>query len=91
MRPVQKRLTRLAGLRRIKFHEIRHSFASQLVMNGVPLKAVQELLGHADMTMTLRYSHLAPNVHYDAISTLLSENGLENGPTEENEAKLGVI
>jgi len=54
------RHTRAAGLPEIRFHDLRHSFASQLVMAGVPLAGVKELLGHADIKMTMRYSHLAP-------------------------------
>jgi integrase len=54
---------RRAGLRRIRWHDTRHSFASQLTSAGVPLRQVQEYLGHSTitMTMTMRYAHLAPN------------------------------
>ncbi|MGH7285169.1 MAG: tyrosine-type recombinase/integrase, partial [Polyangiaceae bacterium] len=52
---------RRAGLREIRWHDIRHSFASQLVSEGVPLRQVQDYLGHSTITMTMRYSHLAPN------------------------------
>ncbi len=55
-----KRATQAAGLPKIAFHDLRHSFASQLVMEGVPLVAVQQYLGHADLKTTMRYAHLSP-------------------------------
>jgi integrase len=64
------RATRKAGVERIRFHDMRHSFASQLVMAGVPLKAVQEYLGHADLSMTMRYAHLSPTAKQDFIACL---------------------
>lgn len=42
------------------WHTLRHTYASQLVMRGVPLRAVQDLLGHASIKQTERYAHLAP-------------------------------
>ena len=59
-----------AGLRRIRWHELRHSFASQLMMAGAPLRQVQEWLGHSTITMTMRYSHLAPGGNSALISAL---------------------
>jgi site-specific recombinase XerD len=61
---------RKAGLREIGWHTLRHTFASHLVMAGVTLKAVQELMGHATIEMTLRYAHLAPGVTRDAVAAL---------------------
>ena len=49
---------------------MRHTFASHLVMRNVPLKAVQELLGHSTIEMTMRYAHLSPDVRLDAVTRL---------------------
>ena len=62
---------RRAGLgKRITTHGLRHTFASHLVMRGASLKAVQELLGHESIEMTLRYSHLTPDVKREAVQLL---------------------
>ncbi len=52
------------------FHDLRHTFASQLVMKSVDLTTVKELLGHKDIKMTLRYSHLSQAHVRQAISVL---------------------
>jgi integrase len=54
------RFVKRAGLSDCTWHTLRHTYASQLVMRGVPLRVVQELLGHASISMTERYAHLAP-------------------------------
>ena len=64
------RACKKAGLRKISWHVLRHTFASHLVMGGVPLEAVQELMGHATIEMTLRYSHLSPEVGRGAVQLL---------------------
>lgn len=63
---------RKAGLRRVGPHVLRHTFASHLVAKGVPLKVVQELLGHSSITTTERYAHLAPGATAAAIALLES-------------------
>jgi integrase len=64
------RASRRAGLRQVGWQMLRHTVASYLVMRGAPLKAVQELLGHASMEMTMRYAHLSPDARRQAVSLL---------------------
>ena len=71
--PLHK-VCRIAGLRAIRPHDIRHSFASQLVMKGAPLMVIQELLGHSDVQTTMRYAHLASGAKRDALFLLESQN-----------------
>jgi integrase len=54
------------------FHDLRHTFASPLVMKGVDLPTVKELMGHKHINMTLRYTHLANSHKKDAVSKLES-------------------
>jgi site-specific recombinase XerD len=52
------------------FHDLRHCFASHLVMSGVDITTVSRLLGHKSLSMTLRYSHLAPSHMVKAVNVL---------------------
>lgn len=61
-----------SGVKRIRFHDTRHSFASQLIMVNVSVRTIQELLGHADLAMTMRYAHLVPRSKQEAIEQLES-------------------
>ena len=54
-------LMKAAGLKNFRLHDCRHHFASKLVQAGVDLYTVKELLGHSEIAMTERYSHLAPD------------------------------
>ena len=59
-----------AGLRIIGSHVLRHTFCSHLAMRGAAPKAIQELVGHSTLSMTLRYMHLAPSALCEAIDLL---------------------
>ncbi|MFA5130385.1 MAG: site-specific integrase [Patescibacteria group bacterium] len=65
-----KRACKAADIRPIGFHTLRHTFASQLVSEGVPLNAVQELMGHSTIAMTMKYAHLAPSALRSAVEVL---------------------
>ncbi len=56
--------------KRLTFHGMRHTFASHLVMHGIPLVAVQKLLGHSSSRVTEIYSHLEPTVTRSAVAVL---------------------
>ena len=62
------------GLRRMRFHDLRHSCASLLLANGVPLKHIQEWLGHSDFTTTANIY-----VHFDYKSKITSAQAMETG------------
>jgi integrase len=61
---------RKANIENFRPHDLRHTCASWLVSSGVPLLEVAELLGHASVTTTQRYAHLAPHRVHDAVFTL---------------------
>ncbi|MDI6809724.1 MAG: site-specific integrase [Candidatus Eisenbacteria bacterium] len=65
-----ERACRRGGIEDFRFHDLRHTFASYLTMGGANLRTVQTLLGHKDVRMTIRYSHLSPEYLNEAVRTL---------------------
>ena len=85
---------RIAKIENFRFHDLRHTCASHLAMRGVHMRALQELLGHKDIKMTQRYSHLSPDQLQGAVKLLddilpSREFGTILTPEAENEK--GVI
>ena len=70
-----------SGIKNFRFHDLRHTFASHLVMARVDLKTVQELMRHKSIDMTLRYTHLSPDHKKRAIGLLW--NGMDTIWTPE--------
>jgi integrase len=68
------RALRRAGISRehgqIGWHDLRHTYGSHLAMRGVPIKVIQELMGHATLEMTLKYAHLSPETKRAAVQVL---------------------
>ncbi|MGD9905655.1 MAG: tyrosine-type recombinase/integrase [Vicinamibacterales bacterium] len=65
-----RRVARRANLRYCGVHVLRHTFCSHLAMRGAPMRAIQELAGHRDLSTTQRYMHLSPSALTDAIRLL---------------------
>jgi len=69
-----------AGVEDFRFKDLRHTFASHVLMRGGSLKDVQELLGNKNISMTMRYAHLSQEHKNKAVNLL---NGL-TAPTEKS-------
>lgn len=67
------RILELAGINNFHFHDLRHTFCSNLILSGVGIKEVSEMIGHKDITMTNRYTHL-PTEHRQLMQKSLVEH-----------------
>jgi len=80
-----KKIAEMAGVKSIRFHDLRHTFASCLAMKGVPILTIKELMRHKSIQMTLRYSHLHPD-HLRGATDVLCDSAFE----AQEPAMLGV-
>jgi integrase len=84
-----KRAARKAGLMHGGVHILRHTFCSHLAMRGAPARAIQELAGHMDLSMTQRYMHLSPAALDSAIRLLEQPAGPARSGRDVTEATDG--
>ncbi len=79
-----------SGINNFHFHDLRHTFASQLAMNSVDLNTIRELLGHKSMVMTIRYSHLSQQHKQQAVDILdrCNDTGMTQKLIEADEGEV---
>ena len=82
MAPINTEALKKSRIEDFKFHDLRHTFASNLVMEGAELNDVRELLGHKKMDMTLRYAHLSP-IHKTKVINILDRVMSLESPQDE--------
>jgi integrase len=75
-----------AKITNFTWHDLRHTFASRLVMAGRSLREIAELMGHSEITTTMRYAHLAPQYLADAVESLVQSPGETSTRTDTKTA-----
>ena len=78
-----KNALKLAGVRTVRFHDLRHTYASQFVMNGGDMYALSSILGHTDIEMTKRYAHLSSEYLRKASHTVGFSADSDNGDSSQ--------
>jgi integrase len=79
-----------AGVRVVRFHDLRHTFATRLAASGQPMRTIQEFLGHADSKTTQIYAHYAPSAHeVRMVNAAFAEDPVSDDATAEAEEARG--
>jgi integrase len=77
-----------AGLRDVRFHDLRHTFGTRMAAAGVPMRTLQEWLGHRDFKTTLIYADYAPSAHERAmVEAAFAPEPIELAPAQATAAK----
>ena len=76
MRQRFKAAVERAGVREVRFHDLRHTYGTAMAAAGAPLRALQEWMGHADLQTTLRYADYSPG---QAQGAALRRGGVRGG------------
>lgn len=79
-----------AGIKNFRFHDLRHTFGSHLVMQGIDLRTVQQIMGHKEIKMTMRYAHLSPEYVQKAVEKLDSLWTLYGHQSKDGESDKSV-
>lgn len=90
-----KRALRAAGVREVRFNDLRHTFGTRMAASGVPLRTLQEWMGHRDFKTTLIYADYAPSEHESEMVERAFAAGIKAGiklsETEQNSGHLSPL